>query len=129
MGLKDYFKANRQRALLVLLLVTLTQAATTIYTYLTTPELNAIARGKFSFFLELILVQFLIGQVCNISFNLGSVQNTKQTQALFHQVRQKMIRHFYQKPAKVSEMENHLGNDLQLIQENYYNIYFYLSVI
>lgn len=125
MGLKDYFKANRQRALLVLLLVTLTQAATTIYTYLTTPELNAIAQGKFSFFLELILVQFLIGQVCNISFNLGSVQNTKQTQALFHQVRQKMIRHFYQKPAKVSEMENHLGNDLQLIQENYYNIYFY----
>lgn len=126
MGLKDYIRTNRQRAVLVLLLVTLTQATTTIYTYLTSPQLNAIASGKFTLFLELIAVQFVIGQICNVSFNLGSVQNTKQTQALFHQVRQRMVRHYYQQPAeKVSEMENHLGNDLQLIQESYYNVYFY----
>lgn len=114
MGLRDYIKANRQRAMLVLFLITLTQLTTTMYTYLTSPQLNAIASGKFELFLELIFVQFLIGQVCNVSFNWGSLQNTKQTQTLFHQVRQRIIRHYYQQPEdKVSEMENHLGNDLQ----------------
>ena len=88
MGLRDYIKANRQRAMLVLFLITLTQLTTTMYTYLTSPQLNAIASGKFKLFLELIFVQFLIGQVCNVSFNWGSLQNTKQTQTLFHQVRQ-----------------------------------------
>lgn len=126
MGLRDYIKANRQRAMLVLFLITLTQLTTTMYTYLTSPQLNAIASGKFKLFLELIFVQFLIGQVCNVSFNWGSLQNTKQTQTLFHQVRQRIIRHYYQQPEdKVSEMENHLGNDLQLVQESYYNVYFY----
>lgn len=126
MGLRDYIKANRQRAMLVLFLITLTQLTTTMYTYLTSPQLNAIASGKFELFLELIFVQFLIGQVCNVSFNWGSLQNTKQTQTLCHQVRQRIIRHYYQQPEdKVSEMENHLGNDLQLVQESYYNVYFY----
>lgn len=40
MGLKDYLKTNYQRAFLVLFLITLTQAATTLYTYLTSPELE-----------------------------------------------------------------------------------------
>lgn len=47
MGLRDYIKANRQRAMLVLFLITLTQLTTTMYTYLTSPQLNAIASGKF----------------------------------------------------------------------------------
>lgn len=33
MGLRDYIKANRQRAMLVLFLITLTQLTTTMYTY------------------------------------------------------------------------------------------------
>lgn len=52
MGLRDYIKANRQRAMLVLFLITLTQLTTTMYTYLTSPQLNAIASGKFELFLE-----------------------------------------------------------------------------
>ncbi|AEG40056.1 MAG: ABC transporter ATP-binding protein [Lactobacillus kefiranofaciens] len=43
MGLKDYFKINHQRAFLVLFLITLTQAATTVYTYLTSSQLNALS--------------------------------------------------------------------------------------
>lgn len=73
----------------------------------------------------MIAVQFIFGQICNISFNYSNVQNTRQTQDLFHQVRQKIVAHYYQKPAKVSEMENHLGNDLQLVQESYYDVLFY----
>ena len=46
MGLKDYLKTNYQRAFLVLFLITLTQATTTFYTYLTSPELNAISQRK-----------------------------------------------------------------------------------
>lgn len=125
MGLKDYFKINHQRAFLVLFLITLTQAATTVYTYLTSSQLNALSQGKFVYFVVLIAVQFIFGQICNISFNYSNVQNTRQTQDLFHQVRQKIVAHHYQKPAKVSEMENHLGNDLQLVQESYYDVLFY----
>lgn len=125
MGLKQYFQTNKKHALLVLFLITLTQVATTIYTYLTSPELDAISQGKFSLFLILIACQFIIGQICNSSFNLASVENTKQTQNLFHNVRQKVARHYYQHPEKLSEMENHLGNDLQIIQDSYYNVYFY----
>ena len=127
MGLKDYLKTNYQRAFLVLFLITLTQAATTLYTYLTSPELDAISQGNFILFIEIIAGQFIIGQICNSSFNIASVQNTKQTQNLFHQVRQNMVRHYYQKPAQVAEMENHLGNDLQTIQSSYYDIYFYFA--
>ena len=47
MGLKDYLKTNYQRAFLVLFLITLTQATTTFYTYLTSPELNAISSAFF----------------------------------------------------------------------------------
>ena len=104
MGLKDYLKTNYQRAFLVLFLITLTQAATTLYTYLTSPELDAISQGKFILFIEIIAGQFIIGQICNSSFNIASVQNTKQTQNLFHQVRQNMVRHYYQKPAQVAEI-------------------------
>ena len=124
MGLKEYLKTNRQRAFLVLFLITLTQAATTLYTYLTSPELNAISQGNFILFIEMIGFQFIIGQICNSSYNIANVQNTKQTQALFHEVRQKLMHHFYQTPGKVSEMENHLGNDLQMIQTSYYDVYF-----
>lgn len=125
MGLKDYFKINRRRALLVLFFITLTQATTTVYTYLTSPQLNALSQGKFVYFIELIAVQFILGQICNVSFNYSNVQNTRQTQDLFHQVRQKIVAHYYQEPAKVSEMKNHLGNDLQLVQESYYDVLFY----
>ncbi|WP_297820180.1 ABC transporter ATP-binding protein [uncultured Lactobacillus sp.] len=125
MGLKQYFQINKKHALLVLFLITLTQLATTIYTYLTSPELNAISQGKFTIFLILIAGQFVIGQICNVSYNLASVENTKQTQNLFHEVRQKIIHHYYQNPEKLSEMENHLGNDLQIIQDSYYSVYFY----
>lgn len=127
MGLKEYLKTNYRRAFLVLFLITLTQAATTLYTYLTSPELNAIAQGKFIVFFELIAGQFVIGQICNSSFNIASVQNTKQTQCLFHEVRQDIVKHYYQKPDKVAEMENHLGNDLQMIQNSYYDVYFYFA--
>lgn len=127
MGLKEYLRINRQRAFLVLFLITLTQATTTVYTYLTSPELNAISQGNFVLFIEMIGVQFIIGQICNSSFNIASVQNTKQTQNLFHNVRQKIVHHYYQKPDKVSEMENHLGNDLQMIQTSYYDVYFYFA--
>lgn len=124
MGLKEYLKINRQRAFLVLFLITMTQAVTTIYTYLTSPELDAISQGKFVLFVEIIGLQFIIGQICNSSYNIANVQNTKQTQTLFHDVRQKMMHHFYQKPDQVSKMENHLGNDLQMIQSNYYDVAF-----
>lgn len=127
MGLKDYLRTNYKRAFLVLFLITLTQAATTLYTYLTSPELNAISQGKFILFVEMIGLQFVVGQICNSSFNIASVQNTKQTQNLFHQVRQNIVKHYYQKPAKVAEMENHLGNDLQMIQSSYYDVYFYFA--
>lgn len=127
MGLKEYLKTNYQRAFLVLFLITLTQAATTFYTYLTSPELNAISKGKFVLFVELIAVQFVFGQICNSSFNIANVQNTKQTQNLFHQVRQNVVKHYYQKPDKVAEMENHLGNDLQMVQTSYYDVYFYFA--
>lgn len=125
MGLKEYFQINYRRALFVLFLITLTQATTTLYTYLTSPELNAISQGKFVLFVEIIAGQFVIGQICNLSFNIASVQNTEQTQSLFHQVRQNMIRRYYQKPDKVANMENHLGNDLQMIETSYYDVYFY----
>ena len=124
MNLKDYLKTNYMRAFCVLFLITLTQAGTTIYTYLTSPQLNAIAKGKFTLFIELLALQFIVGQVCNASYNFASVQNTKQTQHLFHQVRQNILHHYYQTPAKVSEIENHLGNDLQLIESNYYGLFF-----
>ncbi len=127
MGLKDYLRINHKRAFWVLFLITLTQAATTIYTYLTSPELNAISKGKFVLFVELIAMQFIIGQICNASFNVASVQHTEQTQNLFHQVRQNIVHHYYQKPVKVSEMENHLGNDLQMIQTSYYDVFFYFA--
>lgn len=127
MGLKDYIKINYKRAFLVLFLITLTQAATTLYTYLTSPELNAISQRNFILFVELITGQFIIGQICNSSFNIASVQNTKQTQNLFHQIRQNIVKHYYQKPDKVAEMENHLGNDLQMIQTSYYDVYFYFA--
>lgn len=127
MGLKDYLKTNYQRAFLVLFLITLTQATTTFYTYLTSPELNAISQRKFALFIELIAVQFVFGQICNSSFNIANVQNTKQTQNLFHQVRQNIAKHYYQKPDKVADVENHLGNDLQMIQTNYYDVYFYFA--
>ena len=91
MGLKDYLKTNYQRAFLVLFLITLTQATTTFYTYLTSPELNAISQRKFALFIELIAVQFVFGQICNSSFNIANIQNTKQTQNLFHQVRQNIV--------------------------------------
>ena len=127
MGLKDYLKTNYQRAFLVLFLITLTQATTTFYTYLTSPELNAISQRKFALFIELIAVQFVFGQICNSSFNIANIQNTKQTQNLFHQVRQNIVKHYYRKPEKVADMENHLGNDLQMIQTSYYYVYFYFA--
>ena len=127
MGLKDYLKTNYQRAFLVLFLITLTQATTTFYTYLTSPELNAISQRKFALFIELIAVQFVFGQICNSSFNIANIQNTKQTQNLFHQVRQNIVKHYYRKPEKVADMENHLGNDLQMIQTSYYDVYFYFA--
>lgn len=127
MGLKSYFQINRWRAFKILFLITLTQLATTVVTYLTSPQLNAIASGKFILFIALIGLQFAIGQICNVSFNLASVQNTRQTQQLFHRVRQRIIKHYYQSPTKVSQMENTLSNDLQLIQDNYYNLYFYFA--
>ena len=100
MGLKDYFKIIRRRALLVLFFITLTQATTTAYTYLTSPQLNALSQGKFVYFIELIAVQFILGQICNVSFNYSNVQNTRQTQDLFHQVRQKIVAHYYKSQLK-----------------------------
>lgn len=79
------------------------------------------------YFIELIAIQFVFGQICNVSFNYSNVQNTKQTQNLFHCVRQRIGMHYYQQPGKVSKMENHLGNDLQLVQESYYNVLFYFT--
>ncbi|RVU71589.1 MULTISPECIES: ABC transporter ATP-binding protein [Lactobacillus] len=127
MGLKEYFKTNPRRALFVLMTVTLTQVMTTVYTYLTSPQLNAISQGKFNYFLLLLLVQFICGQICNVSFNVASVQSTKQTQALFHQVRAKILKHYYSQPTELSTMENNLGNDLQMVQERYFDRLFFFA--
>lgn len=121
MGLTEYIKTNRLRAIFVLTLVVATQVTTTIVTYLTSSQINAIAKGQFTLFIEILVLQFVFSQICNASYNFANVQNAIQTQNLFHQVRNRMLHHFYKEPAtKVSEMENHLGNDLQILQQNYY---------
>lgn len=125
MDLKQYYETNRCRALLTLILVVFTQAATTVDTYLTSSQINAIAKSQFILFLKLLLLQFIFGQICNISYNLANIQNTKQTQRLFHQVRQNLLHHFYRKQKlTVSAMKNNLSNNLQVLEDNYFNNYF-----
>lgn len=128
MGLKEYIRINRHRAIFIFLAITVTQGMTTLYTYLTSPQLDAISKGKFTIFLELLLLQFICGQICNVSFNLSSIQNTKQTQAIFHQARKQILKHYYQKSTvKVAEIENHLNNDLQILQRDYFDRLFYFT--
>lgn len=126
MNFSNWMKINRLRTFWILLMLFLTQLVSTLDTYLTNPQMNAVYHNHWWFFIEISLLQFGISFLLNIFYNYGQWLFVKQTQDLFHISRKKMVKHFFAKnDKKVTDMEANLTTDLQMIDENYYLNYFY----
>lgn len=118
--IKKWIKTNPCRALLILLFSVILQIFSTISYYLVNPMLNAVMAGDFKIFFTIIISKFIVDQISNGSLSYNNYLYEAQTQNFYHDLREKNVNFFVEKPLGLSEMENDLTSNLELLSKNYF---------
>lgn len=128
MNFKEFIKVNRPQFALYIILAALVPILAVLNTYMVQIEADIILTRNLQNFLLITLVTLLISFASYATNAYAIYFNRLQEQELNNQVRAKIVQHYYLdgKNHAVSEMQNRLTNDLQLINDNYYESIFQL---
>ncbi|WP_297815091.1 ABC transporter ATP-binding protein [uncultured Lactobacillus sp.] len=118
--LKKWIKTNPGRILALILFSVVLQIFSTTSYYLVNPMLNAIMDGEFQLFIIIIISKFVVDQIANGSLSYGTYLYEVQTQDFYHSLRQQNLKFYVKNPSNLSDMENDLTSNLDLLDENYF---------
>lgn len=121
--IKQFYKSNIRSTFTVILMALVGGACVAYGSYVLTPATNALRRLETNQFLILIVATMIFSSLGRVLQYFAGYVFSKQEQAYFHDLRKKTINNYYKdKPVpKVSNMQNRLTNDLNLIDRQSLN--------
>lgn len=120
MEIKELFRQNIPRALLIIFLFVLYTLGGTLNEYLFKYALNDITTGNFMGYVQWQAIQLVLELLVALLLPFATLTMTKQVQNYIHQIRKEILYHYYAgNDEKVSKMENELTANLKLLDSNY----------
>ena len=128
MNFKEYVKVNPFRFVVFALSTFLMAVIIIGMCYFTQLVADIVLTRNWRSFLIILILDGICGILAYALQGLALYSNTIQEQELNDKVRQQLVQNYYNdgKMHKVSEMQNRLTNDLQLINNSYYEMLFNL---
>lgn len=122
MNLREFIKINRGRFVLLVMAGLFMPGLSVLLTYLTQLETDILLKRNFNQFVWISIISLFLLFLAYIGYGIGAYLCNAQAQDLNHQVRSKIVSHFYKdkKVHPVSQVQNRLTNDLELVNKNYY---------
>ena len=120
MTIKELFKSNIPRSILIIALYVLYAFSGSFSQYFLKYALNGITAGKLNAYIYWQVIQAILEVVTALLLPIATVIFTKQTQDYLHQIRQDIMHHYYgEGDAKLTDMQNELTENLKLLTTNY----------
>ena len=128
MTIKDFYKQNPLRFMILILITVLEWTLPIVTTQLIMLETTAIQQQKFQQFLIINVISFMPFLFQYIIQGLHAFLLSKQQEEFNFHIRKRSVSHFYadQKEHSVAQIQNRLTNDLNQSQENYFAPFFSL---
>lgn len=128
MTIKDFYKQNPLRFMILILITVLEWTLPIVTTQLIMLETTAIQQQKFQQFLIINVISFMPFLFQYIIQGLHAFLLSKQQEEFNFNIRKRSVSHFYadQKEHSVAQIQNRLTNDLNQSQENYFAPFFSL---
>lgn len=120
MKIKELFKQNIPRALLVIFLFVIYTLGGTLNEYLFKYALNDITSGNMNGYIQWQVIQLVLELVTALLLPFATLTMTKQVQSYIHQIRKEITHHYYAGgDEKVSKMQNELTANLKSLDSDY----------
>ena len=128
MTIKDFYKQNPLRFMILILITVLEWTFPIVTTQLIMLETTSIQQQKFQQFLIINVISFMPFLFQYIIQGLHAFLLSKQQEEFNFHIRKRSVSHFYadQKEHSVAQIQNRLTNDLNQSQENYFAPFFSL---
>ena len=125
MSFKGLYSVNKLRMTALLILEFLTSGLTIGVSYINTYQIMAVKEGKWQQFIVLIMAALFAFVISYIGLNVCQYWIEKQIQQYNHQVRAKIVNHYFydQKVHNTAKVQNRLTNDLNLITQSKLSVY------
>lgn len=120
MSLKNLLKSNIPRALSIMTAYVVYSFALTYGQYIFQYGLNSLTERNLRGFAFWLLSELGLELFAYVLLPIATFFFNKQVQEYLHQIRKHlMLRYYAEGTAKVSEMQNELGNNLKVLTDNY----------
>lgn len=120
MTIKELFKSNIPRSILIIVLYVLYAFSCSFSHYFLKYALNGITAGKLNTFIYWQVIQAVLEIIAALLLPIATVVFTRQTQDYLHMIRQDIMHHYYGSgDAKLTDMQNELTGNLKLLTTNY----------
>ena len=120
MTIKELFKSNIPRSILIIVLYVLYAFSGSFSQYFLKYALNGITAGKLNMFIYWQVIQAVLEIITALLLPIATVVFTRQTQDYLHMIRQDIMHHYYGSgDAKLTDMQNELTGNLKLLTTNY----------
>ena len=122
MTIKDFYRQNPLRFMILILTTVLEWALPIVTTQITMLLTTAIQQRKLHQFLLIIVISFVVFLSSYLIQGLNTFLLSKQQEEFNFHIRKRSVSHFYanQKEHSVAQIQNRLTNDLNQSQENYF---------
>ncbi len=116
------------RSILLSFLIIISAAFTTLADYWIRYPLDAIAQKNLKLFVTNLILNLSIGIVSAILVNITALLFKIHLQSYIHQLREKLVKHFYHnKATDVNLMQNTLANNLKILSSDYAQVAFVIA--
>ena len=121
--MKQYIKVNPWRFYLFIFIAVLVPILNIVNTYMVQLETNIVLSRNWTNFIIITCITLVFSMSAYAIFSLIQYLKNAQFQDLSNDVRDNIVKHYYDdgKDHSVPEMQNRLTNDLQIVNENYFS--------
>lgn len=120
MTIRELFKSNIPRSILIITLYVLYAFSGSFSQYFLKYALNGITAGKLDTYIYWQFIQAGLEIITALLLPIATVVFTRQTQDYLHMIRKDIMHHYYgEGDAKLADMQNELTANLKLLTTNY----------
>lgn len=120
MTLKELFKSNIPRSILIIVLYIVYAFSSSFSQYFLKYAMNGITAGKLNVYIYWQVIQAILEVVTALLLPVATVVFTRQIQDYLHRIREDIMHHYYSEgDNKLSTMQNELTANLKLLTTNY----------
>ena len=120
MEIKELFRQNIPRAILIIFLFVLYTLGGTVNEYLFKYALNDITAGNLTGYVQWQAIELALALLVALLLPVATQTMTRQVQNYIHQIRKDLTHHYYAGgDEKVSKMQNELTANLKLLDNDY----------